>query len=55
MITDEQVIKYSLDINEVGGAITWDCPPMPDGTVSSDFMKQLAKIGEALGTIEQKE
>ncbi len=48
--TEAQIVKYSLDINKVGGAVTWDVPPMPDGTISKDFMKQLVTIGEALGT-----
>jgi len=46
--TDEKVIEYSKDINKVGGAITWDVPPLPDGTISDDFVKQLQTIGEAL-------
>ncbi len=51
--TDEEIVKYSLEINEVGGAITWDVPPMVDGTIPADFMKQLVTIGKALGTIEE--
>jgi hypothetical protein len=50
---EEQIIKYSLEINSVKGAVTWDVPPMPDGTIPKDFMKQLVKIGEALETIEK--
>ncbi|WP_162417491.1 alpha-L-fucosidase [Cyclobacterium roseum] len=46
----DEVVKYSTDIKEVGGAVTWDVPPSVDGTIPSDFMKQLTKIGEALGT-----
>ena len=48
--TSEQVLKYSREITEIGGAITWDVPPKPDGTISDDFMKQLVKIGEVLET-----
>jgi len=48
--TAEQIIKYSLVVNEQGGAVTWDVPPLRNGTISGDFMKQLVKIGEALGT-----
>jgi alpha-L-fucosidase len=51
--TEEQIVKYSLDINEVGGAVTWDVPPMLNGTISDDFMKQLHAIGKALGTIDK--
>lgn len=51
--SEEEVGKYSLDINEIGGAVTWDVPPMPDGTISGDFMKQLETIGEALGTAKK--
>jgi alpha-L-fucosidase len=50
--TEDQIIKYSQDINEVGGAVTWDVPPSLDGTIPGDFMNQLVTIGEALGTIE---
>jgi alpha-L-fucosidase len=46
--TDEKAIEYSKGINEVGGAVTWDVPPLPDGTISDDFVKQLQTIGEAL-------
>lgn len=48
--TEEQIIKYSMDINKVGGAVTWDVPPMRNGTISEDFMKQLVKLGQALET-----
>mgnify|MGYP005848359781 CR=1 FL=1 len=51
--TDEQVIKYSKDINAEGGAVTWDVPPLRDGTISEDFIKQLVKIGEAMGTYKK--
>ncbi|HYX08237.1 MAG TPA: alpha-L-fucosidase [Bacteroidales bacterium] len=50
--TDAQIMRYSLDVNEVGGAVTWDVPPKLDGTISKDFMKQLVTIGKALGTIK---
>lgn len=53
--SEEQIVKYSKEINEVGGAVTWDVPPMPDGTISDDYMKQLVKIGEALGTVKRNE
>ncbi len=48
--TEEQIVEYSKKINAEGGAITWDVPPLPDGTISDDFMKQLLVIGEAMGT-----
>lgn len=51
--TQEDVVRFSLRINEVGGAVTWDVPPMPDGTIADDFMEQLVEIGKALGTIEK--
>lgn len=49
---EAQIIKYSLDINSEGGAVTWDVPPLRDGTMPGDFMKQLVTIGEALRTID---
>jgi len=48
--TDEKAISYSQDINAEGGAVTWDVPPLRNGTISDDFMEQLHTIGEALGT-----
>jgi hypothetical protein len=48
--TVEQIIKYSPDVNEQGGAVTWDVPLLRNGTILGDFMNQLVKIGEALGT-----
>ena len=48
--TEDQIIQYSMDINKVGGAVTWDVPPMRNGTMSEDFMKQLVKLGQALET-----
>lgn len=50
--SEEQIVEYSQEITEVSGAVTWDVPPLPDGTISEDFMKQLRTIGEALGTVE---
>ncbi|MCC5929177.1 MAG: alpha-L-fucosidase [Cyclobacteriaceae bacterium] len=50
--TAEQIMKYSLDVNKQGGAVTWDVPPLRNGTISGDFMKQLVTIGQTLGTIK---
>ena len=46
--TEEQIVKYSLDINEVGGAVTWDCPVHPSGLIKEPFMKQLISLGKAM-------
>ena len=46
--TDEEAVKYSLDINKVGGAITWDCPVNPSGLIKEPFIKQLSVVGEAI-------
>ncbi|OVE76044.1 hypothetical protein BVX97_02385 [bacterium E08(2017)] len=46
--SDEEVVKYSADVNEVRGAITWDCPVYPSGLIKESFMKQLALVGKAL-------
>ena len=51
--TEEQIVRYSSDINAEGGAVTWDVPPLPDGTISDDFMKQLETIGTSLGTLKK--
>jgi alpha-L-fucosidase len=50
--SEKEIIKYCLDINAQGGAVTWDVPPLRDGTISGDFMKQLVTIGKALDTVE---
>lgn len=42
-----------MDVNGQGGAVTWDVPPLRNGTISGDFMKQLVTIGKTLGTIEK--
>ncbi|HKL22327.1 MAG TPA: hypothetical protein VJ904_11000, partial [Tichowtungia sp.] len=45
--TNEEVVKHSLKVREVDGAITWDCPAYPTGLIKEPFMKQLFLIGEA--------
>jgi len=50
---DEQIIKWSKTIQDVGGAITWDVPPRLNGQIQESFINQLHKIGEALGTIKE--
>lgn len=47
---EEQIIEWSKNINKVGGAVTWDVPPMLNGNIPESFMKQLVKLGEALKT-----
>ena len=46
--TAEQAIKHSLDIRQVEGAVTWDCPAHPNGLIKEPFIEQLALIGEAI-------
>jgi len=46
--TDEEVVRYSLNVREVDGAITWDCPVYPNGLIKEPFMKQLRSIGKAV-------
>lgn len=43
----EQAVKWSLEINKKGGAITWDVPIQPDGTMSQQFIERLAAVGKA--------
>jgi hypothetical protein len=45
--SDEDIVKHSLKVKEVGGAITWDCPVYPSGLIKEPFMKQLISIGKA--------
>jgi hypothetical protein len=44
----EQVVEWSTKLVKAGGAITWDVPVQPGGTMTPEFMKQLTALGEAL-------
>lgn len=44
----EQVVKWSRDIHDKGGAITWDVPIQPNGLISEPFIEQLTAVGKAL-------
>jgi Alpha-L-fucosidase len=45
---NEQIIEWSRKLLKLGGAITWDVPVQPDGTMSAQFMEQLTALGRAL-------
>ncbi len=45
---DELAIAYTHHINDLGGAITWDIPLEADGTIPTEFVRQLTAIGNAL-------
>jgi hypothetical protein len=51
----EQVVKWSRDIHDKGGVITWDVPIQPNGLISEPFMEQLAAVGKALGGRETRD
>lgn len=44
------VVEYTRYINSFGGAVTWDVPIALDGTIPDVFLRQLAAIGEEIGT-----
>ncbi len=45
--TTDQVIAYTGRIREYGGAVTWDVPVHPDGSIDALFLDQLAALGKA--------
>ncbi len=47
--TVEQVVEYSRNVANQGGAITWDTPIEHGGVFSRPFLEQLAAVGKALG------
>jgi hypothetical protein len=44
----EQIIEWSRKIIDGGGAITWDVPVQPGGTMADGYMEQLSALGKAL-------
>ena len=44
----DQAIEWSRNITKEGGAITWDVPIQPNGTIAQEFIDQLGAIGNAL-------
>ena len=47
--SNEQVIEWSKQITEAGGAVTWDVPVQKNGLISKPFVEQLKAVGKALG------
>jgi hypothetical protein len=41
----DQIVDYSKKLLNAGGAITWDVPVRPDGTIAPEFMDQLSTLG----------
>lgn len=46
--TTEQVITFTQNIIQQGGAFTWDVPAQPDGLIPESFMEQLQALHQAL-------
>ncbi len=46
----DQVVDWSRQLREAGGAITWDVPVQLNGTISSPFLDQLTAVGKAIGS-----
>lgn len=44
----EEAVAQSRRVAAAGGAVTWDVPAMPDGTLAPEFLEQLAAISRAL-------
>ena len=44
----EQIVEWSRKLENAGGAITWDVPVQPGGTMAPEFMEQLTALGKAL-------
>jgi hypothetical protein len=44
----EQVVTWSKKLLASGGAITWDTPVQPGGTMAAEYMEQLTALGKAL-------
>lgn len=44
----EQVVKWSRDIHNKGGVITWDVPIQASGLISQPFIDQLTAVSKAL-------
>jgi hypothetical protein len=45
--TNEQAIVFSRKLWDAGGAMTWDVPIQPDGTIAQSFLDQLIAVGKA--------
>jgi hypothetical protein len=44
----DQVVAFTQDITDKGGAVTWDVPPAGvNGHIPDDFLAQLKAIGES--------
>ncbi|MGA2326993.1 MAG: hypothetical protein ABSH05_11980 [Bryobacteraceae bacterium] len=46
--TEEQIVRWSREINDSGGTITWDVPIQPGGLIAHPFLSQLEALGRAL-------
>jgi hypothetical protein len=44
----EQIVEWSSKLVKAGGAITWDVPVQPGGTMAVEYMKQLTALGERI-------
>jgi len=41
----DQVLAYTGKVREHGGAVTWDVPVQPDGTIAEPFLERLGPLG----------
>lgn len=44
---EKEFVDFTLTVNEVGGAFTWDVPVYPSGLIREPYLEQLRLIGEA--------
>jgi hypothetical protein len=48
--TNEQAVIFSRELWNRKGAVTWDVPVQPNGTIAPEFLEQLRAVGKAAST-----
>jgi alpha-L-fucosidase len=48
--TPDQIIRYTRQVTETKGAITWDVPVESSGQISPPYLEQLSALGAALSS-----
>jgi hypothetical protein len=46
--TADQVAAFSRKVAKLGGALTWEAPTQPDGTIAREFMDRLQVVSAAM-------
>lgn len=50
--TADQVAAFSRKVAKLGGALTWETPTQPDGTIAREFMDRLQVVSAAMAARE---